>query len=145
MIYYSFTHLFVCVVLRRLIELIIKNRKHVFVFIGMYNSSINEIFIWVYNINFLVRKHRFYLIIKRDIYRIYSDKCYLFWPRSCLPHFFCLFHAHETIAFALLELGLLSIFNQDHRMCVYVREDDKSIIGLLCSASETEAVITITF
>jgi len=38
----------------------------------------------------------------------------------------------------------MSIFNQDHPICVHVREDDKSIIGLLCSPSETEAVITIT-
>jgi hypothetical protein len=80
----------------------------------------------------------------RNVYRIYFDKCHLFWPRPCPPNFFCLFYAHETIALALVELCLLPIFNQDHRICVHVRKDDKSIISLLCSVSETGTVITIT-
>jgi hypothetical protein len=57
---------------------------------------------------------------------------------------FCLFYAYETIVCARLELGLLSIFNQDRCMCMHVREDDKSIIGFVCSASAAETVITIT-
>jgi len=82
MIFYSFTHLFVCLVLRRLIELIIKKRKTVFVFIGMYNSSVNEIFIWINKINFtwllkdmFIDKCRFYSNLV--FVRLISSVCFM--------------------------------------------------------------------
>lgn len=121
-IYYSFTHLLVCLVQRRLIELIIKKERRRWRSDGSETSILPD--------------HEGIDLLATLVYQR---------PRSCPPNFFCLFCAQETIAFTLLELGLLSIFNQDHPMCVREKESDKSIIGLLRSASEIDAIIiTIT-
>jgi hypothetical protein len=134
--------MFDCLVLRRLIESPKKQEKR-YLFSSAYMiEEVSMKDLLEYTISSLQYENiDFTWLLKKCLY---SAKRRLFWPRSCPPNIFCLFYAHEAIAFTLLELCLLSIFNQDHRICVHVREDDKSIIGLLCSASETEAVITIS-